>query len=206
MTASCSSLSAACICSLFMIQVSVGPLPVNVADQAVELVSDLSQVGFNTSLIFFAEDAEFTELVKHLGLPLFDVSHHNDGILQFLDCRLHCLVAHDSILRLTAIIVYMDAIEFLQSWYRAQTNGEWEHSRGVTIETLDNPGWRVTIDLVETPLEGASMRAVRREKSVQDWLVCEVDHDQFRGNGDPRKLLTILQVFQSWVEEAAKVK
>ncbi len=100
----------------------------------------------------------------------------------------------------------MDPIEFLQSWYRAQTNGEWEHARGVTIETLDNPGWRVTIDLLGTPLEGASMKAVRREKSAQEWLVCEVDHDQFRGNGDARKLLTILQVFQSWAEEAAKVK
>ena len=100
----------------------------------------------------------------------------------------------------------MDPIEFLQSWYRAQTNGEWEHARGVTIETLDNPGWRVTIDLAGTSLDEASMKAVRREKSAHEWLVCEVDHGQFRGNGDARKLLTILQVFQSWAEEAAKVK
>ena len=100
----------------------------------------------------------------------------------------------------------MDAIEFLQTWYCAQVNGEWEHARGVTIETLDNPGWKVTIDLVGTPLERASMNAVRREKSALDWLVCEVEHGQFRGNGDPRKLPAILQVFQSWAEETAKVK
>src|SRR5260370_37120898 len=119
---------------------------------------------------------------------------------------MHRLVAHGSILRLTSIIIHMDAIEFLQSWYRAQTNGEWEHARGVTIETLDNPGWRVTIDLVETPLEGTSMKAVRREKSAQDWLVCEVEREQFRRDDDSRKLLAILQVFQSWAEEVAKVK
>ena|SRR5882762_9791465 len=100
----------------------------------------------------------------------------------------------------------MDAIEFLQSWYRAQTNGEWEHARGVTIETLDNPGWRVTIDLVGTPLQSVAMSTVRREKSPQDWLVCEVERDQFRGNGDARKLLVILQFFQSWAEEAVAVK
>ena len=100
----------------------------------------------------------------------------------------------------------MDAIEFLQSWYRAQTNGEWEHARGVTIESLDNPGWRVTIDLVGTPLQAAAMTPVRREKSPQDWLVCEVEHEQFCGNGDARKLMVILQLFQSWVEEAVKVK
>ena len=100
----------------------------------------------------------------------------------------------------------MDAIEFLQSWYLAQTNGEWEHVRGVTIETLDNPGWRVTIDVLDTPLEGVSMTPVREEKSAQDWLVCEVDRNQFRGNGDSRKLLAILQLFQSWTEQAVKVK
>ena len=100
----------------------------------------------------------------------------------------------------------MDAIEFLQSWYRAQTNGEWEHARGVTIETLDNPGWRVTIDLVGTPLQSVAMSTVQREKSPQDWLVCEVERDQFRGNGDPQKLLVILQLFQRWAEEAVKVK
>jgi Immunity protein 53 len=100
----------------------------------------------------------------------------------------------------------MDAIEFLQAWYHAQTNGEWEHARGVTIETLDNPGWRVTIDLLDTPLAGIAMAPIRLEKSPLDWLVCEVERDQFRGNGDPQKLLVILQAFQSWAEEAVKVK
>ena len=125
---------------------------------------------------------------------------HGDGILEFLDRRLHALAAH------LAIIESMDPIEFLQHWYRAQVNGEWEHARGVTIETLDNPGWRVTIDLVETTLEGVPMASVRREKSAQDWLVCEVERDRFLGNGDSRKLLPILQVFQSWAEESGKVK
>jgi len=37
----------------------------------------------------------------------------------------------------------MDPFEFIQSWYRDQVNGEWEHTSGVTIETLDNPGWMV---------------------------------------------------------------
>ncbi len=100
----------------------------------------------------------------------------------------------------------MDAIEFLQSWYRAQINGEWEQARGVTIETLDNPGWRVTIDLVETTLQGVSMTPVHQENSAQGWLVCEVEQDQFRGDGDSRKLIAILEVFQRWAEQAVKVE
>ena len=100
----------------------------------------------------------------------------------------------------------MQPLDFLQSWYRAQSNGEWEHVHGVTIETLDNPGWLVTIDLVGTPLENEPMPPVRQERSPHDWLVCEVEHRQFRGQGDSQKLLAILQVFQNWAAEAAKVK
>jgi Immunity protein 53 len=37
--------------------------------------------------------------------------------------------------------------ELLEKWYRARCNGDWEHQWGVEIGTLDNPGWRVHIDL-----------------------------------------------------------
>jgi hypothetical protein len=42
------------------------------------------------------------------------------------------------------------ALERLQRWYLGECNGDWEHSYGVRIDTLDNPGWIVTIDLHET--------------------------------------------------------
>lgn len=100
----------------------------------------------------------------------------------------------------------MHPVEFLQSWYRAQSNGEWEHVHGVTIETLDTPGWLVTIDLVETPLQDRIMPAIREERSPQDWLACEVQHNQFRGQGDHQKLLAILQVFQDWAAQDTHVK
>jgi hypothetical protein len=98
----------------------------------------------------------------------------------------------------------MDAIAFLQSWYRAQCNGEWEHQYGVTIESLDNPGWQVTIDLVATALADRPMPETRAEVSPVDWLVCQVDHNQFLGGGDHTKLLAILEVFQNWA--GAKVE
>src|SRR5260370_28030660 len=116
-----------------MIQSSVGPLSVNVADQAIELVGDLRQISFSPALKFgdpsqvsFGPASKFQEVAKLLRLPVFDLSHHDKGILQVLECRLHWLVAHDANLRHnhTSIIIHMDVIEFLQSWYRAQTNGE----------------------------------------------------------------------------------
>lgn len=41
-------------------------------------------------------------------------------------------------------------IDRIQSWFAERCNGEWEHEFGITIETLDNPGWRVRIDLAGT--------------------------------------------------------
>ena len=100
----------------------------------------------------------------------------------------------------------MNAVEFLQSWYQAQANGEWERVRGVTIETLETPAWMVTIDLAGTALEGRPMTVVEAERSAADWLLCEVDHNQFRGQGDSKKLLVILGIFQGWATGFAKLE
>jgi hypothetical protein len=94
-------------------------------------------------------------------------------------------------------------IEFLQSWYLAQCNGEWEHVQGVTIETLDNPGWMVTIDLLGTALEDQPMVPLRAERAPNDWLVCEVDHNRFRGQGDGQKLGQIILIFERWAASLA---
>jgi hypothetical protein len=44
----------------------------------------------------------------------------------------------------------------LSLWYVGQCNGDWEHDSGVKIDTLDNPGWRITISLNSTVLENES--------------------------------------------------
>jgi immunity protein 53 of polymorphic toxin system len=100
----------------------------------------------------------------------------------------------------------MNPVEFLQSWLQGQANGEWERVRGVTIETLDTPGWMVTIDLAGTQLDGRMMAAIQKEHSANDWLLCEVEQNQFRGQGDSQKLLAILEIFQRWASDATTLK
>jgi Immunity protein 53 len=100
----------------------------------------------------------------------------------------------------------MNPVEFLQSWYQAQANGEWERFHGVTIETLDTPAWMVTVDLAGTPLDGRSMATVQAERSAGDWMLCEVEHNQFCGQGDSQKLVTILEIFQRWATGAAELE
>lgn len=47
----------------------------------------------------------------------------------------------------------MNPLHAVQNWYLAHANGDWEHDHGILIESLDNPGWRVTINLTGTELE-----------------------------------------------------
>ncbi|MEY2498899.1 MAG: hypothetical protein QOD12_2455 [Verrucomicrobiota bacterium] len=79
-----------------------------------------------------------------------------------------------------------------------QANGDWEHAYGVKIESLDNPGWSVLIDLVKTPLCSKSFVEIRTEESETDWITCRVKDGKFEGFGDPRKLGKILDLFREW--------
>jgi len=45
-------------------------------------------------------------------------------------------------------------LTWLQAWYPVQCDGDWEHEFGVRVETLDNPGWSLRIDLDGTAMAG----------------------------------------------------
>lgn len=93
----------------------------------------------------------------------------------------------------------MTTVGRLQSWYSKQCNGEWEHSYGVRIGTLDNPGWSVEIDLAGTSLADRPLEKIQRDSGT-DWILCELYADQFRGFGGPSNLGEILDIFLSWAE------
>jgi len=90
----------------------------------------------------------------------------------------------------------------MQSWYEQRCDGDWEHQYGIKIETLDNPGWVLTVDLAETDLEGASFDEVIIERSDRDWVRCRREQMTFRGYGGPSNLDEILTVFLRWSEQA----
>ena len=83
----------------------------------------------------------------------------------------------------------------LENWYSAQCNGEWEHTYGIKVDTLDNPGWSVTIDLDKTQWAAKEFPKIFIENSPNDWLRCWKDNRQFRGTGDPSKLRSLLSHF-----------
>jgi hypothetical protein len=95
----------------------------------------------------------------------------------------------------------MDSLSWLENWYKSTCNGEWEDSYGIKIQTLDNPGWMVQIDIRETALEEKEFSPVVKEESKDDWVYCKVENGEFCGFGDKSKLSYIINVFKEWTEK-----
>lgn len=73
-------------------------------------------------------------------------------------------------------------IKDLISWYKSECDGDWEHGEGITIKTLDNPGWSLT---VEIPFEEEDRELFSIDRSPGDWLFCCIRAGQFKGAGGP---------------------
>lgn len=92
-------------------------------------------------------------------------------------------------------------IQALQKWYLAHCNGDWEHDFGIVIETLDNPGWSVRIDLAGTVMEDVPYPSVETSDGDTVWLVCELRDGQWQGHCGPLQLEQVLSEFFTWVGE-----
>jgi len=95
----------------------------------------------------------------------------------------------------------VDTLAALQKWYICQCNEDWEHQFGVEIGTLDNPGWFLKIDLVDTNLSGKSLPDLAygvgeaSEPSSNNWVSCKTENDRFVAYGCPEKLEEMIRVF-----------
>lgn len=92
------------------------------------------------------------------------------------------------------------ALKGLQEWYLSRCDGEWEHSFGIEIETLDNPGWGVRIDLSDTGLEARPFEGIKVERADDDWVHAWVEDGRWRGACSPLALDELLSLFLAWAE------
>lgn len=104
-----------------------------------------------------------------------------------------------------------DDLSWLMQWYLAQCDEDWEHQYGVNIDTLDNPGWSLKVDLQDTILHGLPFVPIYEGVSAEEqpvqgldgdvpWLVCRVEGSQFEGWCGPRDLGRLIATFRSWAE------
>jgi len=102
-----------------------------------------------------------------------------------------------------------DNLLWLSQWYLSQCDGDWEHSNGVSIETLDNPGWSLKIELADTPLEGLKFDRVSHGEPGQNleayrrngsWWIAKVEGDVFEASCGPLDLSKVVGIFRAWAE------
>jgi hypothetical protein len=88
--------------------------------------------------------------------------------------------------------------EWLQAWYNQWCDGDWEHTYGITIATIDNPGWSIDIDLTGTELQNKELGRVLIERSDSDWLWFTVENQTFQGRGGIFNLDELIGRFRAW--------
>ena len=103
------------------------------------------------------------------------------------------------------VVDFRDIIE----WYQTHCNDVWEHQNGVRLETLDNPGWLLTVDLIHTDLQGRAMIEVREGIAPNNhpvsprWLHCSAIDNQFRGACDPTQVARLFEIFHQFRRQKA---
>jgi hypothetical protein len=94
-----------------------------------------------------------------------------------------------------------DLVRRVEDWYSRHCDGSWEHQYGIRIETLDNPGWRLEVDLAGTPLLLVDYVDLTAERTATDWVRCRVRNGKFEGFGGPANLKELLHAFLKWAEQ-----
>lgn len=89
-------------------------------------------------------------------------------------------------------------------WYQQQCVNDWQEAYGVKIDTLDNPGWCLSIDLVDTKLQNRSFSPVKVNRSEVDWYVARREHLSFEAYGGPGNLEEMINCFLLWAEDSVE--
>lgn len=80
----------------------------------------------------------------------------------------------------------------LNRWFATQCNGDWEHMNGVKIETTDNPGWWVRIEIDGTTSRLLSGKGQRGKLSWEVEKANGVLHGYDEESGDLEGLSNLL--------------
>jgi hypothetical protein len=95
----------------------------------------------------------------------------------------------------------LEILKRLELWFASHCDGEWEHSAGISISSLDNPGWSLHIDISETTLSKRAFPEIKIEgPDSQDWYVCRLRDGRFEGFCGPLHLTKVLEIFLDWAE------
>jgi hypothetical protein len=92
------------------------------------------------------------------------------------------------------------SLSTLEKWYSGRCNGDWEHSFGVEISTLDNPGWSVEIDLHDTGKQKTTFERIRIDRSPNNWIQYWAEKEKFQIRCGPPNLSEAIAIFARWFD------
>ncbi|AOZ94114.1 immunity 53 family protein [Paenibacillus crassostreae] len=94
----------------------------------------------------------------------------------------------------------MSDLKWLEDWYESHCDDAWEHIHVIKIESIDTPGWRVTVPILETELAGKELNEIIIDRDDHDWVRCWIKDGQFEGAGGLRNLEEMIHLFKEWAE------
>lgn len=95
-------------------------------------------------------------------------------------------------------------LAFLEDWYASQCDSDWEHSFGIHIETLDNPGWTLKIDLEGTVWDGKAMERAVVQRGEHDWFQAWSDGQAWQAHCGPQNLGEVIEAFREFLHLPAE--
>jgi hypothetical protein len=91
-------------------------------------------------------------------------------------------------------------LEWLENWYASQCDENWEHNHGIKIETTDNPGWSIEINLIDTNVNSSEIAWVLIEPNEYEWLGYKVENGYFDAFAGVHKLNLLIKIFKLLVD------
>ena len=97
----------------------------------------------------------------------------------------------------------VDLLSKIQNWYTEMCNDDWEHTYGMFISNIDNPGWSFKVELKDTYLFGVPFEKLHiQRENENNWVTCNVNEGDFQGYGGPGNLEELFAIFLEWAEKS----
>ena len=95
----------------------------------------------------------------------------------------------------------MDIINWLEDWLESNCDGGWEHLYGVDNKTIDNPGWHLKLNILDTLYEDVTFDDITIDRTEHDWVRCKKSDGNIDCAGGPRNLNEMLGIIKKWMED-----
>ena len=96
----------------------------------------------------------------------------------------------------------MDNIAWFEKWYANETYKNHGKKIEIKIETVENSGWKIYVDLKNTDFRRKDIEKEENYKTKYNWYKAEIKKNEFIGEGDFTKLSFLIRKFRTLIGES----